>query len=44
MATESFSILAFAGNLPAHSRNRGLIRIAREAAPEGVEVRIPSRS
>lgn len=39
MAGQSFNILAFAGSLRAHSYNRGLIRIAQEVAPEGIEVR-----
>ncbi len=38
MAAQSFKILAFAGSLRAHSYNRGLIRIAQEAAPEGIDV------
>ena len=38
MAAQPFKILAFAGSLRAHSYNRGLIRIAQEVAPEGVDV------
>ncbi len=38
MAAQSFKILAFAGSLRAHSYNRGLIRIAQEVAPEGIDV------
>ena len=39
MAGEPFPILAFAGSLRTHSFNRGLIRIAQEVAPEGIDVR-----
>ena len=38
MAAQSFKILAFAGSLRTHSYNRGLIRIAQEVAPEGIDV------
>ncbi|MBI4279216.1 MAG: NAD(P)H-dependent oxidoreductase [Armatimonadetes bacterium] len=40
MSDRSFRILAYAGSLRRQSYNRGLVRAAREVAPQGVEVEI----